>query len=68
MNENLNVYPIPGPSAVTAAISVSGFSDKYLFYGFLRKKENELEKCFKNLCNLNYSIVFFIPAQKLIFI
>ena len=42
IEKNLNVYPIPGPSAVTSAISVSGFTDKYLFYGFLKKKENEL--------------------------
>jgi len=65
INENLNVYPIPGPSAVTSAVSVSGFSDQYLFYGFLTKKENELDKVLKNLCNLNYSIVFFIPASKI---
>jgi len=67
INESLSVYPIPGPSAVTSAISVSGFSDQYLFYGFLTKKENELGKTLKNLCNLNYSIVFFVPASKINF-
>ena len=65
--ENLNVYPIPGPSAVTSAVSVSGFSDQYLFYGFLTKKENELDKVLKSLCNLDYSIVFFISALKINF-
>jgi len=67
IEENLCVYPIPGPSAVTSAVSVSGFSDQYLFYGFLTKKENELDKTLKNLYNLNYSIVFFIPASKINF-
>ena len=67
VEENLNIYPIPGPSAVAAAISISGFSDQYLFYGFLTKKEKELEKVFKNLRNLNYSIIFFIPASKITF-
>ena len=67
IDENLSVYPIPGPSAVTSAISVSGFNDQYLFYGFLTKKENELGKTLKNLCNLNYSIVFFVPASKINF-
>ena len=67
IEENLNVYPIPGSSAVTSAVSVSGFSDQYLFYGFLTKKENELENVLKNLSNLDYSIVFFIPAQKINF-
>jgi len=67
IEENLNVYPIPGPSAVTSAVSISGFSDKYLFYGFLTKKENELNNIFKSLCNLDYSIVFFIPTSKINF-
>ena len=67
IDENLSVHPIPGPSAVTSAISVSGFSDQYLFYGFLTKKENELDKVLNNLCNLDYSIVFFIPASKINF-
>ena len=67
IDENLNVHPIPGPSAVTSAVSVSGFSDQYLFYGFLTKRENELNRVLKNLTNFNYSIVFFIPASKINF-
>ena len=35
IKKNIKIYPIPGPSAVTTAVSVSGFSDKYFFYGFL---------------------------------
>ena len=65
--ENLKVYPIPGPSAVTSAVSISGFSNQYLFYGFLAKREKEVENVLKNLCNLNYSIVFFIPAPRINF-
>ena len=67
IEKNLNIYPIPGPSAVTSAVSISGFSDKYLFYGFLTKGENELKNVLKRLCDLNYSIVFFIPASKINF-
>ena len=67
IDENLSVHPIPGPSATTSAVSVSGFSDQYLFYGFLTKKENELDKVLKSLCNLDYSIVFFIPVSKINF-
>ena len=67
IEENLVVHPIPGSSAVTSAVSVSGFCDQYLFYGFLTKKENELNNVLKNLCNLNYSVVFFIPASKINF-
>jgi len=67
IEEKLNVHPIPGPSAVTSAMSISGFNDKYLFYGFLSKKENELDKILNNLQNLNFPIVFFIPAIKINF-
>ena len=67
IDENLNIYPIPGSSAVTSAFSVSGFSDQYLFYGFLTKKENKLESVLKNLSNLDYSIIFFIAASKINF-
>ena len=67
IDENLDVHPIPGSSAVTSAFSVSGFRDQYLFYGFLTKEEKKLESVLKNLSNLDYSIVFFIPASKINF-
>ena len=67
IEENLSVHPIPGSSAVTSAVSVSGFNDQYLFYGFLTKKENELDLTLKNLCKLDYSIVFFLPSSKINF-
>ena len=67
IEENLNVYPIPGASAITSAVSVSGFSDQYLFYGFLTKKEKQIEHVLKKMSNLDYSIVFFIPASKINF-
>ena len=46
---------------------MSGFVDKYLFYGFLSKKDNEIEKVLNNLSNVNYSLVFFIPSKKINF-
>jgi len=35
---NIDVIPIPGASAVSSAVSISGFSEKYFFYGFFLKK------------------------------
>ena len=67
IEEKINVYPIPGVSAVTTAISVSGFSDQYLFYGFLTKKEKELENILNHLSNLNFPIIFFVSAKKINF-
>tara|TARA_Y100001970_G_scaffold222891_1_gene274289 strand:+ start:3105 stop:3968 length:864 start_codon:yes stop_codon:yes gene_type:complete len=65
IKNNIDVMPIPGPSAVSAAISVSGFSDKYYFYGFLPEKISSLEKEFDILSKFNFSIVFFISAKKI---
>ena len=67
IKENLFVFPVPGSSAVTSAVSISGFTDKYLFYGFLPKKEKELEKILNNLSIINYSFVFFVTAPKINF-
>ena len=67
IEENINIFPIPGASAVTSAVSISGFSDQYLFYGFPPKKEKELENVLKNLNNLDFSIVFFVPISKINF-
>ena len=67
VDKNINIFPIPGPSAVTSAYSISGFGDQYLFYGFLTKKENELENVLQKLSSLNYAIVFFIPGTKINF-
>ena len=64
---NLIVSPIPGSSAVTSAVSVSGFENQYIFYGFLPKKEKDLEKILNSLCKIDYSIVFFIPTLKINF-
>ena len=65
IKENINIVPVPGSSAVTAALSISGFSEKYFFYGFFPEKNSEIKEHFSDLSNLNSSIVFFISAKKL---
>ncbi len=65
LKNKINVTPIPGPSAVTTAISISGFSEKFIFYGFLPEKHKLLNDDLEKLSNLNYSFIFFISAKKL---
>ena len=65
IKNNIDVYPVPGPSAVTAAVSISGFSEKYYFYGFFPEKNKDLKEDLKILSNLNCSIVFFISSKKI---
>ena len=67
IENNINISSIPGPSAITTAVTISGFEEKYLFYGFLPKKENELVKTLSQLKDIDFSIVFFIPAIKINF-
>ena len=65
IKNRIDVYPIPGASAVSAAISISGFSDNFYFCGFLPEKQNQIKKLFKNLALIQGSIVFFISPNKL---
>ena len=65
VKENINIFPLPGPSSVTTAVSISGFSEKYLFYGFFPEKEKTLKEDFEILSNLDTSIVFFISPKKI---
>ena len=67
IEKNIKVVPIPGVSSITASMSISGFKDQFLFYGFLPKTERELEKILSSLCQLSFSQVFFIPAIKINF-
>ena len=63
----IKVTPVPGVSSITSALSVSGFSDKFLFYGFLPKTENELEKVLFSLSKSSFTQIFFISSKKLNF-
>ena len=65
IENNIKIFSIPGPSAVSAAVSMSGFTDKYYFHGFLPEKRTQIENEFKNISKINASIVFFISGKKI---
>ena len=65
INNEIKIFPIPGPSAVAAAVSISGFSDKFLFCGFFPDKKNQLSSEFKKLSEFENSLVFFISPKKI---
>tara|TARA_B110000305_G_C19385226_1_gene611858 strand:+ start:323 stop:1165 length:843 start_codon:yes stop_codon:yes gene_type:complete len=67
IEKKIKINPIPGPSSITAAASISGFEDKFLFYGFLPKTENNLINVLNSLKNLDYSLIFFVPGIKINF-
>ena len=63
--QNIGVIPIPGASAITCAISASGFSDQFFFCGFLPKKDKEINNMLESYKSLKASLVFFMPARDL---
>ncbi len=67
IKHKIKVVPVPGASSVTSAMSVSGFRDQFLFYGFLPKTDKELQKILQSLKDLSYTQVFFVPALKINF-
>ena len=60
----IDIFPIPGASAVSSAVSISGFNEKYFFYGFFPEKNSKLKEDFERLANLEGCIVFFISPRK----
>ena len=65
LRQNIDIIPLPGPSAVTTAVAASGFDEKYLFYGFFPEKEKVIKEELERLSNLNFCLVFFISPKKI---
>lgn len=63
----LEVIAIPGPSAVTAALSVSGLpTDRFVFFGFLPKSQTRREKIISEYKDLHNTLVFYESPKRLI--
>ena len=65
VKKNINIIPLPGASAVTTAVSISGFGGKYLFYGFFPEKEKMIISELEKLSILEFCLVFFISPKKI---
>lgn len=62
---NLHVSPIPGASALTAAVSGSGFTDgTFLFLGFSPAKKSPRKKLLNSLVHCEYPIVFYEAPRR----
>jgi 16S rRNA (cytidine1402-2'-O)-methyltransferase len=61
------VVPIPGASAVTAALSAAGLpANRYLFLGFLPRKGRERSRLLNRAANEEWSVVFFEAPPRLV--
>ncbi|MCD5396566.1 MAG: SAM-dependent methyltransferase [Candidatus Pacebacteria bacterium] len=64
-NNEINIIPIPGPTALISAISVSGFSSsEFIFYGFLPHKKGR-EKIFKEIAVNKKTSIFYESPHRL---
>ena len=65
VKNSIKIIPIPGPSAVAAAVSISGFSEKFIFYGFLPEKKQALINVFNKISKFDETCVFFVSTKKI---
>ncbi len=70
LNEEVKIIPVPGPSAVSAAASISGFPvDKFIFMGFppaKRKRKKFFEEIIRQLANLKYPVIFYESPHRIL--
>lgn len=60
------VRVIPGPSAVTAALALSGFpADRFTFEGFLPRKGGEREEALRRIAEDHRTVVLFASPKRL---
>ncbi|SVA44199.1 uncharacterized protein METZ01_LOCUS97053 [marine metagenome] len=63
---SVNVVPIPGPSALIAALSASGIpSDRFSFFGFLPSKQNARIKTLKTFASRPETIIVYESPKRI---
>ena len=64
---DIPIISIPGPSAVTSAIALSGMSgDRFSFLGFLPRKKRQRDEILMEIEHLRHALVFFVAPHRLI--
>ena len=70
LSNQVKIIPIPGPSAVTTAASISGFPmDKFLFLGFpptKRKRKKFFEEMFHQLADSKYPVILYESPYRIL--
>ena len=64
VKKNIEIIPLPGPSSVSSAISISGFSEKFFFYGFFPEKKKKIIRRLKYINKFRLFVSFFHFTKK----
>ena len=63
----IDVIPIPGPSALISALSVSGMaSDSFTFFGFLPSKQSARVKFLQKRTSLNETSIYYESPKRIL--
>ena len=66
ITQEIKIIPIPGPAAITAALSAAGLpTHRFLFLGFLPPKKEATKKLLDSLKNEKATLVFYLPTRRL---
>jgi 16S rRNA (cytidine1402-2'-O)-methyltransferase len=67
IEERINVIPVPGPSALTASLSVSGLpAEEFTFIGFLQAKETQRRKKLTEIAHETRTLIFYEAPHRLV--
>jgi 16S rRNA (cytidine1402-2'-O)-methyltransferase len=67
VRESISVVPIPGPSAIIAALSVSGLpTDSFVFIGFVPRKPGKRQALLDQLKQEPRTLIFYESPQRLL--
>lgn len=67
LKEGVRIVPVPGPSAVAAALSAAGLpTHRFLFAGFPPPKRGGLRKLLQSLQNEEATLVFYLPTRRVL--
>lgn len=66
LQEKIPVVPVPGPSAVTAALSVAGMdAQRFIFLGFLPREKKERRELLELVKSLPFTLVIYEAPHRL---
>jgi 16S rRNA (cytidine1402-2'-O)-methyltransferase len=66
IENNVEIVPVPGPSAVLSALVVSGLpTDSFLFLGFFPRTAGKKKELLKNVKDYPYTLIFYESGRRL---